>query len=102
MKLYFLTGLLTETDEDTLGIVDLAANCVKTGKRYTNRASVTVSLAVSTQGAHTVPVVRLFRTPTRSCAARSVWPRTLPRRPRVQVKWARRRGQHGRGHHEPR
>ena len=28
-------------------IVDLAANCVKIGKRYTNRASVTVSLGVA-------------------------------------------------------
>src|SRR5690606_19105624 len=44
MKLYFLTGLPTETDDDTLGIVELARNCVQIGKRYTNRASVTVSL----------------------------------------------------------
>jgi radical SAM family uncharacterized protein len=44
MKLYFLTGLPTELDEDTLGIVDLARNCVKLGRRHTNRASVTVSL----------------------------------------------------------
>ena len=44
MKLYFLTGLPTELDEDTLGIVDLARNCVRLGRRHTNRASVTVSL----------------------------------------------------------
>jgi radical SAM family uncharacterized protein len=44
MKLYFLTGLPTETDGDTLGIAELAGNCVAIGKRYTNRASVTVSL----------------------------------------------------------
>ncbi len=44
MKLYFLTGLPTETDEDTLAIVDLARRCVEIGKRHTNRASVTVSL----------------------------------------------------------
>ncbi|MBT96200.1 MAG: B12-binding domain-containing radical SAM protein [Acidimicrobiaceae bacterium] len=44
MKLYFLIGLPTETDEDTLGIARLAANCVKIGKRYTNAASVTVSV----------------------------------------------------------
>ena len=28
MKLYFLIGLPTETDEDTLGIAELAKNCV--------------------------------------------------------------------------
>ena len=33
MKLYFLVGLPTETDEDTLGIAELANNCVAIGKR---------------------------------------------------------------------
>ncbi|MEE2682326.1 MAG: TIGR03960 family B12-binding radical SAM protein [Actinomycetota bacterium] len=44
MKLYFLIGLPTETDEDTLGIARLAANCVEIGKKYTSSASVTVSV----------------------------------------------------------
>lgn len=44
MKLYFLIGLPTETDEDTLGIARLAANCVAIGKKYTSSASVTVSV----------------------------------------------------------
>lgn len=44
MKLYFLTGLPTEADEDTLGVAELARRCVEIGRRYTNRASVTVSL----------------------------------------------------------
>ena len=44
MKLYFLTGLPTETDVDTLGIAELGRNCVEIGKRYNNGASVTVSL----------------------------------------------------------
>ena len=34
VKLYFLIGLPTETDEDTLGIVALAKQCVAIGKRY--------------------------------------------------------------------
>src|SRR5271163_3429476 len=34
VKLYFLIGLPTETDEDTLGIVDLASQCVAIGRRY--------------------------------------------------------------------
>lgn len=44
MKLYFLTGLPTETDEDTLGIATLARNCVAIGREYHRGASVTVSV----------------------------------------------------------
>jgi len=44
VKLYFLVGLPSETDEDTLGIAEMAKNCVAIGKRHTKRASVTVSV----------------------------------------------------------
>jgi radical SAM family uncharacterized protein len=44
MKLYFLTGLPTETDVDTLGIAELARNCVEIGRRHNKSASVTVSV----------------------------------------------------------
>jgi radical SAM family uncharacterized protein len=44
VKLYFLTGLPSETDEDTLAIAELARRCVEIGRRHTNRASVTVSV----------------------------------------------------------
>ena len=44
MKLYFLTGLPTETDEDTLGIAELARNCVEIGKAHHKSPSVTVSV----------------------------------------------------------
>ena len=53
MKLYFLTGLPTEQDDDTLGIADLARNCVAIGRRYTNRASVTASVGGFVPKAHT-------------------------------------------------
>jgi radical SAM family uncharacterized protein len=53
MKLYFLTGLPTEADPDTYGIVDMARNCVRIGRRYTNRASVTVSLGGFVPKPHT-------------------------------------------------
>jgi radical SAM family uncharacterized protein len=43
VKLYFLTGLPTETDEDTLGIAELARNCVAVGRRH-GRISVTASV----------------------------------------------------------
>lgn len=44
VKLYFLTGLPTETDEDTLGIAELARNCVEIGRKYVKSPSVTVSV----------------------------------------------------------
>jgi radical SAM superfamily enzyme YgiQ (UPF0313 family) len=44
MKLYFLTGLPTETDEDTLGIAELARNCVDLGRAHHKNPSVTVSV----------------------------------------------------------
>jgi radical SAM family uncharacterized protein len=45
MKLYFLTGLPTETDEDTRGIAELGRNVVEIGKRYhKHSASVTLSV----------------------------------------------------------
>lgn len=53
MKLYFLTGLPTETDEDTLGIAELARRCVEIGRSHTNRASVTVSVGGFVPKAHT-------------------------------------------------
>ncbi|MCP3912313.1 MAG: TIGR03960 family B12-binding radical SAM protein [Actinomycetia bacterium] len=44
MKLYFLTGLPTETDIDTLGIAELARNCVELGRGHVKSPSVTVSV----------------------------------------------------------
>jgi radical SAM family uncharacterized protein len=44
VKLYFLIGLPTETDEDTLGIVELAKQCVAIGRRYRKGVTVTASV----------------------------------------------------------
>jgi radical SAM family uncharacterized protein len=44
VKLYFLTGLPSETDEDTLGIYELARNCVDIGRSYTKGVSVKASV----------------------------------------------------------
>ena len=49
MKLYFLTGLPTETDEDTLGIVELARNCVELGRAHHRSPSVTVPASGATR-----------------------------------------------------
>ncbi len=44
IKLYFLTGLPTETDEDTLGIAQLARECVNIGRRHAKGVTVTASV----------------------------------------------------------
>ncbi len=44
MKLYFLIGLPTETDEDTLGIATLARKVIEIGRRHHTNPSVTVSV----------------------------------------------------------
>jgi radical SAM family uncharacterized protein len=44
VKLYFLTGLPSETDEDTLGIAELARNCVEIGRAHARGASVKASV----------------------------------------------------------
>jgi radical SAM family uncharacterized protein len=53
VKLYFLTGLPTETDVDTLGIAELARNVVQVGRRHTKGASCTVSVGGFVPKPHT-------------------------------------------------
>jgi radical SAM superfamily enzyme YgiQ (UPF0313 family) len=44
IKLYFLTGLPTETDVDTLGIAELARACASIGRRHTRGVQVHASV----------------------------------------------------------
>jgi radical SAM family uncharacterized protein/radical SAM-linked protein len=53
MKLYFICGLPTETDEDVLGIVDVGKHALGVGKRLGRRAKVTVSVSVHVPKPHT-------------------------------------------------
>src|SRR5689334_16430073 len=53
VKLYFLTGVPTEMDEDTLGIAHLAREVVKIGRQYTKKASATASVGGFVPKAHT-------------------------------------------------
>lgn len=53
VKLYFLTGLPTEMDEDTLGIAELARNVVSIGRRHTKQATCTISLGGFVPKPHT-------------------------------------------------
>jgi radical SAM family uncharacterized protein len=53
VKLYFLIGLPTETDEDVRGIVTLARNCVELGRRHHRGATVTASVGGFVPKPHT-------------------------------------------------
>ncbi len=53
VKLYFLIGLPTETDEDVLGIARLAGACAEIGRRYHHNVTVTASVGGFVPKAHT-------------------------------------------------
>jgi radical SAM family uncharacterized protein len=53
IKLYFLIGLPTETDEDVLGIAQLASRCVEIGRRYHRAVTVTASVGGFVPKPHT-------------------------------------------------
>jgi len=53
MKLYFICGLPTETDEDVRGIIDVGASALAVGKRVGKRPKVTVSVSVHVPKPHT-------------------------------------------------
>ncbi len=59
VKLYFLIGLPTETDEDTLGIAELARNVAPRSASATRTRACTASRRrLRAQAVHAVPVVR--------------------------------------------
>lgn len=53
VKLYFMMGLPTETEEDLKGICEIADLAFRTGKKYKRRANVNVSVAGFVPKAHT-------------------------------------------------
>jgi|SRR5579875_639664 len=53
IKLYFLVGLPTETDDDVLGIATLARRCVDIGRRYHRSVTVTASVGGFVPKPHT-------------------------------------------------
>jgi radical SAM superfamily enzyme YgiQ (UPF0313 family) len=53
IKLYFMLGLPTETEEDLLGICELAKKILAIGKGITKRARITVNLATFIPKPHT-------------------------------------------------
>ncbi|MEI2697775.1 MAG: TIGR03960 family B12-binding radical SAM protein [Microthrixaceae bacterium] len=71
MKLYFLTGLPTETDEDTLGIAELARNVVEIGKAHHKTRQSPCRLADS-YPSRSRRSSGLARTPLSNYSARSI------------------------------
>jgi radical SAM family uncharacterized protein len=53
IKLYFMLGLPTETDEDVRGIGELAQKILRIGRGITNRARITVNLSTFIPKPHT-------------------------------------------------
>ena len=53
MKLYFMIGLPTETDEDVLGIVETTARVQEIGRRYQRGAQVIASVSTHVPKPHT-------------------------------------------------
>ena len=87
VKLYFLIGVPTEMDVDTLGIAELAREVVKIGRKYTKKASCTASVGgFVPEGAHAVPVVRAEQRRA-SCSARSGSCATSCSRSGAQLRW---------------
>jgi radical SAM family uncharacterized protein len=87
IKLYFMTGLPTETDEDTLGIADLARGCVAVGRRHHQSVNVSASVGGFVPKAQTP--FQWFGQATLASAQRRIGLlRDATRRERgVQLKW---------------
>ena len=101
MKLYFLIGLPTETDEDTLGIATLARKVVEIGRRHHKNPSVTISVGGFVPKPFTpVPVVRPEHHGGAGPQGRPA-PRRAAPRPGRGPQVARPQGHHRRGDHGP-
>jgi radical SAM family uncharacterized protein len=86
VKLYFLTGLPTETDEDTLGIAELARTVVEIGRRHTKGASCTASVGGFVPKAHT-PFQWFGQNSVEELRRKVGLLRDATRRTGVQLKW---------------
>ena len=82
MKLYFLTGLPTETDEDTLGIAELARNCVEIGRKHHQERRRSRCRSAGSCPSRSRRSSGSGRTPSPSCSARSTCCATTLRRDR--------------------
>lgn len=87
LKLYFMIGLPTETDEDIQGILDLAHKILRIGKKYAKReARITLSASSFIPKPHTpfqwLPMERM-----ESLREKQARIRSGIRTPNIQFKW---------------
>ncbi|MBM4398637.1 MAG: TIGR03960 family B12-binding radical SAM protein, partial [Deltaproteobacteria bacterium] len=87
IKLYFMLGLPTETDDDALAIVALAKAVLRAGRQSGYRAQVTASVGVFVPRPHT-PFQREGMAPPGTIARRQGLIRDAAKRSGVQVKLA--------------
>jgi radical SAM family uncharacterized protein len=86
VKLYFLTGLPTEMDDDTLGIAELAKNVVAIGRKHTKQASCTVSVGGFVPKPHT-PFQWFGQNSVDELGRKISLLRTATKGTKAQVKW---------------
>jgi radical SAM family uncharacterized protein len=86
VKLYFLTGLPTEMDDDTMGIAQLANNVVEIGRKYTKQASCTVSVGGFVPKPHT-PFQWFGQNSVDELGRKISMLRDATRGTKAQVKW---------------
>ena len=86
VKLYFLTGLPTEMDDDTLGIAELAKNVVDIGRKHTKQASCTVSVGGFVPKPHT-PFQWFGQNGVDELGRKISLLRTATKGTKAQVKW---------------
>lgn len=86
MKLYFMVGLPTETDDDVLGIAELGRNVVEIGKRHVKGASCTISVGGFVPKAHT-PFQWFGQDTESALTAKIGLLKDATRRTRAQLRW---------------
>ena len=102
VKLYFLIGLPTETDEDTLGIAELARNCVEIGRRHTESASRARRRSGGFVPKPHTPFQWFGQNTVDGAAAQGQPPAGRPApSPGVQLRWHDPAGDARRGHRQP-
>ncbi|MDY3869122.1 MAG: B12-binding domain-containing radical SAM protein, partial [Pyramidobacter sp.] len=86
VKLYFMMGLPSETEEDLAGIVELAERAAAIGRRHTKRAAINVSVAGFVPKGHT-PFQWVAQDSRESLAQKGSWLKKHVRSRAVSLKY---------------
>lgn len=86
IKLYFMIGLPTETDEDLMGICSLAEKIYSLGQKVSRRASITVNLSTFVPKPHTPFEREAQISIEETYEKQKIIKRTITNR-KIQVRW---------------